>query len=500
MMKKRFTWLLVLTSISLCSYGQLHEFDLAKFKLPDIERQTLEADFDLNGSNQIRKYDNILWFDTEERRNNFSGNVDIAYRHYKNTAVLQRNNQIRFNLYSGYFSSGNGDIHDVKDTRFTPGIFWLRTNRKYFQPSTFFEINQKVRMNAIYRNIDRNDGNGALEEGELTEFTMVGQLPLKYGKGRIEPVQDARHAIYLLDELAKINRLHKAQSDEEVMAFGQFIAKIKNKRFFDSRIKRMAEIEAVDSFLTANDYPLEKDARFFTTLGDYWDFGAGPMRQAGQRFSFVMQPGYYLYGYNGDSQYIGDGKINFTAFMLDAGVEFAYERPINLYWQNSVSAYITGGYVLGKREDQAEDYNQAEDYSQDIHIPNLHAGVEQRVGYYPNTRTYASLGIGAEHIQMDVDIDEDYEHTGGKKKSTNIMANLDVEYYFSPRFRLSASANFSYLLQDSRELNFFHFNDGVGTTSYLDSFNALINYEDHYDYDNKKVFTSFSVKLLYKIF
>jgi len=492
MMKKRLTWFVLLSSMCLSSYGQYEKFDLSKFYLPDLERRTLETDFDFSGSNYSHNYESLNLYDDENQGSDFNGNLNLNYYVYKNTRQYQRNNRFHFSLQSGFNKNEQNENYS-EQTRFEPQLSWRRTNRKYFKPTTFFEVNQKVQLQSRFYKLDANDGNMSYDDSDYKYYTFVGQLPLKFGKGRIEPVQDVRHAIYLLDELAKINRLRKAQSDEEIMALGQFIAKIKNNRFFDSRIKRMAEIEAVDSFLTANDYTQDKDARFYTTLGDYWDYGAGPTRRAGQRISFVVQPGYYLYGYNGDNWYLGNGKINFTAFTVDAGIEFAYEKPINLYWQNSINAYVTGGYVLGKKD------NQNDDTENEVTIPNLHAGVEQRVGYYPNTRTFAYLGVGAEHIRMDVDI-EDVEDSSGKRASTNIMGNLGVEYYFSPRFRLSARANFMYYVQDASDLNQFQFGEGVGTTSYLESLTNQFFYALSDDYKYNRFNTSFSVKLLYKIF
>jgi hypothetical protein len=491
MMKKRLTWFVLLSSICLSSYGQYEEFDLSKFYLPDLERRTLETDFNFFGKNNSDniEYENI---DQERQDRSLSGNLSLTYRVYKNTRVYQRNNQ--FGLQWGsYFSKNEIDQGYTKSNTFYPGLSWIRTNRKYFKPNTFFEVNQNLDMLYSFYKYEVDPESETSTDYDYKEYSLSGQLPLKVGKGRIEPIQDARHAIYLLEELSKINRLREAQSDEEVMAFGQFIAKIKNKRFFDSRIKRMAEIEAVDSFLTANNYTQEKDARFFATLGDYWDYGAGPTRRAGQRISLVFQPGYYLYGYNGNNGYIGDGKINFNALTLDAGIEFAYEKPISLYWQNSINAYLTGGYVLGKKD------NQIDDIENDVSIPNMIAGVKQRVGYYPNTRTYASFGIGAQHVLMDVEVEKD-ENSSGKRNRTSIEADFSIQYYFSPRFRLSASAYLLYYLQDNSELDNYPFNQAVGTTRYLQSFTERNFYNNSGDYKTNEINSHFSVKLLYKIF
>ena len=124
------------------------------------------------------------------------------------------------------------------------------------------------------------------------------QAPVKFGNGRIEQVQDARQAVYIYKELSKADRMSPDKTDEQILEFAKLISQLKNKRFFDSRLRRIAEIESVDSFFTAKNYIKESDATYFTTLNDYWEYGNGPVRSSGTRFSVALLPGYYFYDYN----------------------------------------------------------------------------------------------------------------------------------------------------------------------------------------------------------
>ena len=174
------------------------------------------------------------------------------------------------------------------------------------------------------------------------------------GKGRIEPVQDARQAIYLFDELSKIQRSSPDKSEEQIIEFAKLISQLKNKRFFDARLRRIAELERLDSFLISNKYISKQDAKYFTTLSDLWAYGDRPSRNSGTRFSGTIRPGYYFYNYSKKEgePYVDAGKFNINALLLDGGFEFNHEKPINLFWQNSINFNCFVGIIESRLNDK----------------------------------------------------------------------------------------------------------------------------------------------------
>jgi hypothetical protein len=72
----------------------------------------------------------------------------------------------------------------------------------------------------------------------------------------------------LWTSLRSQGRLSSDKTSEEIIAMAEQISKLKNKRFFDHRHRRIYEIESLDSFLRANNNSLNTDARYFSTLTD----------------------------------------------------------------------------------------------------------------------------------------------------------------------------------------------------------------------------------------
>ncbi|MBV5342795.1 hypothetical protein JZU68_03975, partial [bacterium] len=62
------------------------------------------------------------------------------------------------------------------------------------------------------------------------------------GSGRIENVSDAQHALFLINDLSKKSILNRDLSNNEINELSKTMTKIKNKRFLDSRLKLIDEI------------------------------------------------------------------------------------------------------------------------------------------------------------------------------------------------------------------------------------------------------------------
>jgi hypothetical protein len=171
-------------------------------------------------------------------------------------------------------------------------------------------------------------------------------------------VQDARLAIYILDDLAKSGDLKRTPTADETLAFSQFITQTKNQRFFDSRIRKIAEITAIDSFLTVLDLKAESNASYYTLLNDNWDNANGPVRRTGGRFSVGFMPGIDLY-YNESRTYLRDSLNNpdviesYTnrstnqndSWNMDAIASYAWDKPVNLYWQHTAIPALLIPYI-----------------------------------------------------------------------------------------------------------------------------------------------------------
>lgn len=50
------------------------------------------------------------------------------------------------------------------------------------------------------------------------------------------------------------------------------------------------------------------------------------------------------------------GKFNLSALLLDGGIELKHEKPINLFWQNSVDLICYAGIIEGNLKDKIKQW------------------------------------------------------------------------------------------------------------------------------------------------
>ncbi|HYQ56982.1 MAG TPA: hypothetical protein VEP89_06505 [Draconibacterium sp.] len=77
--------------ISYFSFAQYENFDLSKYKLPEIKRHQLDFDFNSNGyfQNSTYYYDNDMGEKSESENNRFLGGGELEYSFYQNTGYFK---------------------------------------------------------------------------------------------------------------------------------------------------------------------------------------------------------------------------------------------------------------------------------------------------------------------------------------------------------------------------------------------------------------------------
>ncbi len=490
MNKLRFGLFIVTLGIFLNGFSQLNDFDLSKYKQPNLERQSLETNFNIGGHNNYEKAPSQTNYGFDEYgTNQYSGDIYLNYNHFLNNSEYQRETNLGLDLSSYFYNVKEDKEVSFKDNNILPMLYFQRDNRKYYNELSFFETD--LVLNYQYNNKKRVSNS----KNNLQTHTILAFVPLKVGAGRIEQVQDARHAIYLFNELSKIDRITPSKSDEQITEFAELISKLKNKRFFDSRLRRMAELESVDSFLISKNYVSQQDAKYFTTLSDFWAYGNKPFRSSGTRFSGTIIPGYYYYNYNNprDGLYFDAGKYSFSALLFNGGIELKHEKPINLFWQNSIDINCFTGIIEGKLNDKTSSGDNK------MRLPNIQLGFYQTIGFYPNTRTDISFGYSVQYVQLFDKTDLENEVFGAEGKGAKAATDLSINYYISPKFRLNVSSSFFYIWQESVDKVIINFDNVAGSNYLLTNFTSNANgYMDYFK--EKEVDHHFSISLTYSIF
>lgn len=401
------------TGFCLTAFAQDYtDFDLGSYKLPDIVRNQL----DLSVNSYGRLSDNV----GSSTNKALQGNLKTTFNRYKVTRSFMGQQQVQLLI--------NGDRKKAEEEASHSYQFQLHygnSSRFYNDHLLFFETGAHASL--------CQDGFKPDKDTKKHETNIEAALPLRMGVGRIERVEDARQAVYIIENLSKRKVLNRSLTQEELLELAQLISTVKNKRFLDSRLHLIEEIATVDTFFQQKELLATLGSSYFTTLYDYWMYGDRFQRGAGWEFSGGIKPGLHYRRRSWET----DSKDVIPS--LQADVSFNYEKPANLYWQHSAQAQIIGFYEKGD-DMQNNKYNYTD--------LGLNGGYS--IGYYPNSRTninmslYAKIGWLKNDESSAIIVKQDWLYT-------DTRLQVDLYYYFSPQMRLSVSGLVNHHFQDSKK-------------------------------------------------
>jgi hypothetical protein len=481
----KFILTLILSVFFLQSYAQKPQFNLSEYKLPELKRHSLETSLVLSGNNSYYQIPSNFGNDpNKSNSNSYYSNFALDYISYLNSLTKQIEINSSIKLNSSYRNQKKDNNLIYEDYDIIPRLNYSIVYRNYFDSKYFFETD--ISSSYIFeRDYNSNNSNNSnyLENGK--EHMLIAYFPIKFGKGRIEEVQDARHALYIFDELFKQGRVSKNLSNEDVIAFAKLISGLKNKRFFDARIRKIYEIESIDSFLISNNFTSKADARYFTTINDFWNYGSEPIRRSGTRYSAGIYPGYHFNDYNRSSTTNLNSSYRFYALLLNGGFELTHEKPINNYWQKSIELNCSGGTIIGELNSS----------DNKISIPNIQFSFKQFFGFYPNTRTAITYSYGVKYVQLFGNSVIGSNNGGSEALGVKFMSDLGINYYISSQVRLRLSSSLYYAYHDSG--NYFNINQNIiGNNLLL----ALLTNNNYINFRANEFANNFQITLTYSIF
>jgi len=460
-------FLLCISLIAFSSFAQT-DFTLSDYKNPDYQYHSLDFGFNLTGNNTMYKSELLNGYSNKQSNHAYDGMLNANYYAVKNSQSYQGSQ----NYWLGYGANGSShknsigtiNLDEATQKFFSQqlGIGAYSTNRFYNVRKQFIESN--LNFSGELGNSSSKHTSDLLTypytyKNQSGNHRLSVSLPLLIGIGRIEEVQDARLAVYILDDLLKTGKLKKTPDKEAILAFARFITQTKNQRYFDSRIRKIAEITAIDSFLTGNGLKNQSDAGYYTRINDNWDNSNGPVRATGSRFAIGLTPAYtaefdqsiqaYLDTVNSSStiNYKLKNTNQLNIISLDAVAQFVCEKPIRLTWQRSTS--IDLGYSLYNSNSISKNYENDLLYLQQklqVNAPDLHAFIRHAYSYYPNSRTSIRVGASAGFQQQWFDEKTD-DNLASKSNETTVNSDVfvSVNYYFSPQLQFTINLNEQYL-------------------------------------------------------
>jgi hypothetical protein len=459
-MKNKLFASILLMSVVLCivntAVAQNTTFKLSEYKNPNYLYQSLDLNFGLDGGLNGSKNNSLNDYSSNAFSLNSLGGA--VYTRYVNSPTAQGEMHISFNAEIGSSNNNaantnsNNTLENKRKSFSHAEVLSLNgIHRFYNQKQNYIELNGQLYLFSrgySYSNDFYSSGNAtSSEESNYQVFanTIVGSFLV--GKGRIEQVQDARMALYILDDLFKLHREKRTITDEDVNKLAELITTLKYTRYYDTRLMNIANIIAIDSLLQKNGIVSNPDAVYFTSLNDNWEYANNPIRFSGHRL-FTGLSGNFGYTHMNESgeNHIPDNLTNErTIEQKEPGLflvlGYSYEKPTSLKWQNSANIRASIGISrhyenLTVRQDPNPE-TETSLYQETSPAVNLSA--EYGFGYYPNSRTWMQF---VWYLQSSWDKNMEGTTNADKEHSLNDLSmytgpQLNAYYYLSPKLRLS---------------------------------------------------------------
>ncbi len=426
------------------SFSQLSNFDLSSYKLPDITINKLDFTFDLSGE-QSALDDQINSNPNNRSKKNVWAQTEFNYYRFRNKSNYQGSLSVDYVLSGSLeWLINREDTMDLKKS-YNSDLDVNSQNKFYFIKDWFIgvDINFHTRATNWY--------------GQPSRYAFFS-IPVQVGKGRIEPVEDSRLAIYILEDLQKKSLLLRLPDNQEVLQIAAKISKLRKKRFFDHRIRGIYELQSMDSLLKGMELIGESDIQYFTVLSDNWGYSSGPQRWSGKQISAginTWNPNIHDWKSEEGKYELGLLEYYFNELIFSPMVQVRWEVPVNLHWQKSFS--LSSVYHLTS----LPEIKYAINNSTKPWLSNWENDINYSYYYYPNSRTTIGLTCGGQ-VNIVNNPDEDGIHWLTELRLAPKL-ELNANYYFSPQLRL----NFKYRLNYGYDRNsaYYYHDDSPRTRS-----------------------------------
>jgi len=446
-------------SIELKTHSRLDTFDLSKYVLPDLKYKSLQLSFDLNSTNSTRYYSKKIG------TLNIAGSGSLSSYCYKNNKKFQSFGNAYFYVSPEFrkFEYTKNNL-EFDRTIFDTHLNFNRDIKYFYKTKKFLGLNFNTN-GKIYSIKYSKD----IESYYNYKYYYFNISPgFSYGIGRIEDVTNAWNTITFLKDFARLNILDHNPTDIEIMEIAKVVSEIRKTRFFDSRLRKIAEFKAVDKVLKDNNLINKDGIEYFASLNDMY-YANRFRRFAGSTFSIGFIPSYGLY-----KNLISHSEI-FHHAGLGLKLEYVKRKPINMFWQFDTKYSVLASYFSGLRNDNLFSTG----------FINLIPQISMSLSYFPSTRTYFNSDI---NLRLITTVYDDRYYSYDDNNFVLIWENT-VNYYLSPRVRLNGVLDLLYGVDDYT--NFRNYGDLLNL-SYFQSV-QINDYRAGFGYE-------FKVKFNYAIF
>ncbi len=426
------------------TFAQTEKINLSDYKLPEMKRHQLDLSVNSQGSKLSSQYYYEYENQTDtfiRKENTFRGTGNLSYSFYQNSEKIQ--SDINSLIYGNYNKSDyNNPNYGIDQTDFNSFLYFNYDLKYFLTPDNWF-INVAPKIETSYNNY--NQYNSESEYLNASPAIRIGG-----GKGRIEQVQDLRHAILLVEEFQKRGVSKRILTEQEILEFASLISQLKNQRFFDARKQKEKELVALDSFLVEKGALEDNDILYFTGLEDIWSYGGLQIRESGKQLIFTITPDYdYLKDLHKTENNITED------WSLFYNLAFISKKPLSIKWQTDYDLGIR--HMSTYRLRQMYEGIPEQSYFSEIYL-------NSQIGYYPNTRTNFIVNGKFDLANYSDEKIFDKENFG-----IEFIFSTSGYYYISEKLRLGYSIQFDAL-------------KGVFNSKTQDNYQKHLNYNFNLNY------------------
>lgn len=347
-------------------------------------------------------------------------------------------------LYSISNSSGQGKS---KYRNGQAAVQWQIEDRFYKKDNWFLHL-----KNSFYTKGDFTKQHTQQNEIKTNMKGIDEDLSLGFGKGRIEIVDDAQMALFIINDLKAQGLIDGIPDAETVNEFARLITELNNQRVFDSRRKRVYQLTQIDKFLREKAIVSVTDIRHFTTINDNWLFAFSPARSSGSNWYIHVISSAEVGKMDQTNESTTSKTINENNYrLLGIGPRAGYEnfKPINLNWQQNLGAYISWQVQKNKEKMKSGTNGSISEYKTDSKNEHSELGVFYGIGFYPTNRT-----------RFNTTIDMKLGHTKIRDltpvdRRISVLPSIifSTDYFISYKTRLHAGFTLLYRYQEYKYLN-----------------------------------------------
>ncbi|MEM7372421.1 MAG: hypothetical protein AAF587_27625 [Bacteroidota bacterium] len=438
-------------------WGQIPSVDLSQYARPILSRKSL--DLSLQGKGQ-HSQPGLRSNNSQTRFTGLSGNMNVRYQSLSNTPKLQENTLISLGINPDIHQQSRGIRSQVKNRRFQSHLLIRSDRLRYLSSSFFFGLTTQLDYRSDVTHISSRKVSliNELEEvdNQLAQHRLKLDMQLTVGHGRIEQVEDAQHALFILHALERRGYVTRELTEGDVLGFAARISQLKNRRYFDFRLQKIWELEQIHTFLREQDMVDQEEAAvgLYAIVQDMWNYGFLAPRLAGRRASIGIDPNIRMSNQtyadfdryqsaSHDTSIQVEGGLRSIEFAPALYVSYVSEQPWKQSWQRSISLEAEYGMRYGAFRHRKTEDMQLQMYTlkEWFFPPYLQLVAHYGIGYYPTSRTYIRGFLRANLFQA-IQTPNAVALPGNRWRDQTYLGSqlsLNAYYYLSPAIRLEIS-------------------------------------------------------------